>query len=438
MLVKQVNEDRTDDGNGGYQGVSAAHLSQLYTYLKSQYPEVEVIEEREPYLVIWCTGSVPEPPKLPFRIAGLQGVWLVSGRDSLPPEFTEDDIGSLAEVLELDDDLAEDIREYRLPKPSTLCRMMQEHFPDALGISFVNNRIRIELEELPIEEYRERLTTLPGRFQHTRILIMYYNGLLNTGREKHRGLKQPMPQKDDKQFDGLDYVAAQGYFQPGSMLCNSSGDIVSAGIQGRTHVGHISSRIEDTDIGLATLNDNVELRNRFLHLPGGPSKLLYSDTVRSDDYYMIDSLTTGRQGTLLLCKGKRAIEREQNGTSQVVVQLIFAASDPLAYTPNIRARCCGSALIRLVPKAGRGKKSATNERVTPCKQSTPNTPGLVELANDGEIGGFISCCELQEKTDKPLLICYAETTDSLIDAGWEVVKTAEKRKRTGSEDPSLD
>lgn len=152
-----------------------------------------------------------------------------------------------------------------------------------------------------------------------------------------------MPRIIDGQYDDSDYVAAQGTFQPGSMLCDDSGNMISAGVlvekddqrrltvsihcwqkeldeslekmgdpgffrvtQGKTHVGHVSSKLGTSDIGLATLNENVEFRNRFINIPGGPTQLLHSDKLKSNQVYMIDRFTTGRQGQLL-CKGKRII-----------------------------------------------------------------------------------------------------------------------------------
>jgi hypothetical protein len=189
-----------------------------------------MIDEMVPYLLIWCKESVPESSKRPFLIAGLLGVWLVHGRDNLPAEFTSGHLGNLGEVLELEDDLAEDIRKYHIPKTETLCRLKREHFPDALALSFVDHEILVELPEIPISEHGERLQKFPGRFGHDDgPSLFYYNGVRFTGQQNKR-LKQPMPQTIGGQCDDTDYVAAQGHFQPGSMLCDDSGDMVTAGI----------------------------------------------------------------------------------------------------------------------------------------------------------------------------------------------------------------
>lgn len=274
----QFEEFSWDDGNGGYKGVSAAHFGKLNTYLKMLYPEVQSIEERTPYLVIWCKDSVPESSNRPFLVAGLLGVWLVDGPDNLPIEFIGESLGNLNLVLELDKDLAEDIRKNHIPKTKTLCRLLREHFPEAQAVSFINNEILVELPVLSASEHGERLQKLFGQFGHSRLSLFYHNGFRITGQQNRR-LKQPMPQTNEGPCDDSDYVATRGNFQPGSMLCDDSGNMVSAGIlvekgeekrltvsvhcwqkeldeipekigdsqffhvtQDKTHVGHVSSR----------------------------------------------------------------------------------------------------------------------------------------------------------------------------------------------------
>ncbi|RFU35061.1 hypothetical protein B7463_g1299, partial [Scytalidium lignicola] len=186
----QFEEFTWDDGNGGYQGVSMANFKKLLEYLRNLYPQVQTIEERVPYLVIWCDGSIPEPSKRPFSIAGLLAEWLLSGKDNLPPAFIGDDIGNLGLILDIEDDLADDIRINHIPRTETLCRLVREHFPDALAISFIDNEILVELSELSVNEHIERLGTLPGRFRHTPVRILYRNGLRITGcQHKHKRSK---------------------------------------------------------------------------------------------------------------------------------------------------------------------------------------------------------------------------------------------------------
>jgi hypothetical protein len=157
--------------------------------------------------------------------------------------------------------------------------------------------------------------------------------------------------------------------------------------QGKTHV---SSRIGSTDIGLATLNDGIEFYNRFIDRPGKQTQLLHSNMLKSNSIYMMDSFTTGRQGGML-CKGKRVISQEERekrvdwvivgkqkdlpgaGTYMAIVQGIFATSEPI-----IRARCCGSPVVRLV-ETTRLLDGISGEPSTPSTKGTPDIRGSPTL-----------------------------------------------------------
>lgn len=506
----QFEEFTWEDGKGGYKMISAANLGKLLIYMKTHYPEVTKMDEMPPYLVIWCKETTSEPSKRPFLIGGLLGVWLTEGQ-SLPREFVGGYLGNLEIQLEIDDVYSQDIRPYHIPKTETLFQLMRKGFPDALAISFISNEIFVELPELPANEHVERLKTCPGWFAHEGPSLFYHNGLRITGNQNKR-LKQPMLETVDGQYDDSDYVAAQGSFQPGSMLCDDSGDMVTAGIlvkkgdeerltvsihcwqkeldkipekmgdgqsfrvtQGKTHVGHVSSRLGNTDIGLATLNNGVDFRNQFMEMPGEPIELLHSDKLTMDDVYMMDSFTTGRQGGML-CKGKRVITCEDKekrvdrfllgkpedlpdvGKYLVLTQGIFATSEPVANgEPIIRAGCCGSAVVQLekTTRQRKAKKSKSADKTkheagtgSPSKKDGSSSVAASELdakaseqgfVNSGKIGGFMHWSDLQGKNQGdniPRLLCYAEVTDPLIDAGWEVAKTTSKRKRSGSEEPA--
>lgn len=111
---------------------------------------------------------------------------------------------------------------------------------------------------------------------------------------------------------------------------------------------------------------------------------------------MIDNDATGCQGAML-CKGKTVISHKDE-----VVLGIFATSDCVAYgDPGIRARCCGSALVRL-------------------EKSTDDEWGLEK---SGEVGGFIVGLEVGEESGSdsiPRLLCYAEVSDGVIESGGRV------------------
>ncbi|OBT65830.1 hypothetical protein VE03_05439 [Pseudogymnoascus sp. 23342-1-I1] len=127
----------------------------------------------------------------------------------------------------------------------------------------------------------------------------------------------------------------------------------------------------------------------------GEGKLLQSDELVMDDVYMIDNDGTGCHGAML-CKGKTIISQ----TDEVVLG-VFATSDCVAYgDPDIRARCDGSALVRL-------------------KKGTEAEGGFEK---SGDIGGFIVGSEFEEKRASdnfPRLLCYAEVNDEVIEAGGD-------------------
>lgn len=232
--------------------------------------------------------------------------------------------------------------------------------------------------------------------------------------------------------------------------------------QSRTPVGYVSSRLGNSGIGLATLNDQIKFRNKFMDLPGGPVTLLPSDQLRANDYYAIDSFTTGRQGNLLY-KGKRVIIKEDKtrntdrtivelqadlpdeGKYMVIAQGIYATSEPMPNgEPFIRAGCCVSALIRLSKvsniKDGSVGTSTRGEVPAVMDQSTAPSPAIgkaagirgsrVEqrFAHAGELSGFMHWSDIREKhTITPSLFCYAEITDHLIEAGWRVAVRAKEQ-----------
>jgi hypothetical protein len=427
MASLQFEEFSYDDEKGGYTGCSMAMFSKINDYVIENFPVVNRIEERIPYMLIWCNETIPPPEERPFMIAGLLGVWLLMDGFE-PPELEMPDLGNLSELLDVED-LAEDLKIFNIPRTETLCTLMDRHFPYALAVSYLIDMILIELPEVPLSEHCQRLQELPGYFEHEGPALRYTNGLRSS--REHKRLIQPEPETLNGQCDDSDYVAADGYFQPGAMISDKSGNSVTAGIlvekgnetrmtvsihcwqkeldeipermgdpnvftikQGKSLVGYVSSRFGNTDIGLATLNPGVEFRNNFLDLPGAPKTLLHSDDLRLKDVFMIDSFSTGRQSSFQ-CQGKRVIKEEDKkkrqdpqlkgdhknllnaGTYNVLVQGAFATGDALVHgMPIVRDGCCGSAVVRLVKPQSK-KKDTSNAQVTPSKQATPShsTPG---------------------------------------------------------------
>ncbi|KFZ15360.1 hypothetical protein V502_05666 [Pseudogymnoascus sp. VKM F-4520 (FW-2644)] len=215
------------DKNGGYELIPAANILKVLTYLRTHYPEVSTtIDEMPPYLVIWCEETVLEPSKRPFLIGGLLAVWIVEGQ-SPPVELNLGFLGNLEMRLHLDDDLAEDIRKYHIPKTDTLRQLMRKGFPNALAVSFISNEIFVELPELPRHEHAARLKTYPGLFAHGGPMLFYYSGLLFRTQRNDRKLEEAKPHglegkllsSDMLKMDDIYVIDNEGTGCHGAMLC---------------------------------------------------------------------------------------------------------------------------------------------------------------------------------------------------------------------------
>ncbi|KAI2695030.1 hypothetical protein CBS147332_9464 [Penicillium roqueforti] len=226
-----------------------------------------------------------------------------------------------------------------------------QHFPEAAAISFIFNTIIVEFDEVDEDAWRERESG-PYRFPSR--------------------ISPPKPADlNTLVSDDSDYIAATGFFNPGAMICSDQEDAVSAGVlveksseqgltvachcwdrefderldhlgdpnhfrvlQANSRVGCVTERIDETDIGLAKLDDTVAFSNRFLDIETAAKVLIPFTGVKTGDKFFIDSFVTGRQR--LLCAGVR------------VLGCIYATNDTMITTvPQLRAGICGSVLVRL-------------------------------------------------------------------------------------------
>ncbi|KFY23263.1 hypothetical protein V493_05968 [Pseudogymnoascus sp. VKM F-4281 (FW-2241)] len=179
-----------------------------------------------PYLVIWCKEAIPESSKRPFLIGGLLGVWLVEGQD-LPLELNDSGyLGNLDKHLQIDDEYAEDLRPYHIPKTDTLRQLMRKGFPDALAISFISNEIFVELPKLPPNEHAKRLTEYSGWFAHDGPKLFYHNGFRITtqlnkqlGQPRRQALEGEMLGSDMLRMDDIYVIDDDETGCRGGMLC---------------------------------------------------------------------------------------------------------------------------------------------------------------------------------------------------------------------------
>jgi hypothetical protein len=136
--------------------------------------------DRLPYLVIFCNGQVPEPSRRPFLIAGLISIWITQGpEESDDCEPVEMDLGESGlehsyQRLELGQLL--DLKEYTLPKLQTLSAIRAVCFPTAIAISFIDDKLLIELPKMSEQAFRERLEASPEHLLNRDIILKFHNG----------------------------------------------------------------------------------------------------------------------------------------------------------------------------------------------------------------------------------------------------------------------
>lgn len=427
------------------ENVSAELRTALTEHMRTTY-NVGTMDICFPFLILYCKDSVPSPETRPFTIAGCIGVWLEEG-DNFPLELFPGNFSGqvLASTIEIDEYLASDLKPYRIPKKQTLLALASQHFPNASHISYISNRLVVELPKQSVDDYRNCLEHLPGTISNCSLRLAYHNGPQATTELKRS--KQSKPKYLDGVYDDVDYVQERGSFFPGTMLSSSEENSISAGILVRngtqerltvafhcwseeyiqsadklgdsahfkvtqgslnvgTNVGYVAERVGTTDIGLCKLLPDTMFENRFLELDAKAKTLLRSDDIKFGDVFHVAGLQQleclgirvraegGREKQLI---GSRE-SLPQPGMYVAVVQGIYATSAPEIYgKPQIRDGVCGSALVRAL-KAN----------------------GSENVLSDGGIGGFMHWSDLRAKSMEGTLLCFCDAVDELIDAGWSV------------------
>lgn len=331
--------------------ISSDHQDTLIKYLGDTY-NVSMVDISFSFLILYCEESVPSPEPRPFTIAGCIGVWLKVG-DDFPLELFPGNISGRipSPTIEIDEHLASDLAPYQIPKTETLLALASVYFPDAIYISFISNRLIIELPEQTQDDHCRLVDHLPGRISNCALNILYHNGPLVATELKTS--KQPESKYLTGVFDDVDYVQEKNNFFPGTMLRSTTGNSISAGIlvtkgdqkrltvafrrwseetaqfadefgnpscfrvtQGDvskgTDVGYVAARIGMTDIGLCKLLPDVIFENRFLGMDIMAKSLLHSCKINFGDRFYIDSRVVGLQQ--LMCLGirvKSGIGREK-------------------------------------------------------------------------------------------------------------------------------
>jgi hypothetical protein len=256
----------------------------------------------------------------------LAGVWL-NKDDPVPADLIVGDNGGKQGELVIDEDIATDLRAFHLPRVETL-RRISKYFPGCISVSFLAHQLIIEFERKEEKTWFQDLETLPEGIANSGVPVSYHNGPLVATELKQR--QRPQARHHDGEEDDTDYIESDGYFYPGAMLKADSGGQISAGIaiekgdktrvttafhcwdseneqslehlgnadyfkvrQGETHIGHVTDRISETDIGLMKIKDGINFNNRFLELDTVAETLMPTSQLSMNEDFVIDSFVTG-------------------------------------------------------------------------------------------------------------------------------------------------
>jgi hypothetical protein len=179
-------------------------------------------------LILVCEDKVPEPSEQPFLVAGLVGIWLIEGGNPAPDDTDLGEMGCADTLLQLQEELLSDLKLFVIPKAETLSKIMAWHYPDAIAISYVNDRIIVEFPERPWEDFVKKLGSLPGDIAYNEVQLQFHNGPIHT--QELARVKEPKPQTLNGEFDDTDYVQKSGGFTPGVILSSKSKTSIIAGV----------------------------------------------------------------------------------------------------------------------------------------------------------------------------------------------------------------
>ncbi|KAK2787428.1 hypothetical protein FQN53_005341 [Emmonsiellopsis sp. PD_33] len=432
---------------------------------------IEEITFNPPFLFVRSGETPPPVEERPFSIAGCVAVWL--GPKDVMPEVHPGTLGEMDDrenFAEVDEELSKELVPGQMPDPHVLFDAIRGPFPDAIAVTMIYDTIVVEFEEVDAAVWLERCLSLPMAFKNLDFGLQYSNGPLANTECKCLTRPLPLPQKLDALVaDDTDYVKDKGYFCPGTMLGSTEGSTITSGIevqkgnetrvlaalhawddesrkkknlggagdlvvlQGKTRVGYLDQRIDDTNMALIKVDDDVKFKNQFLDIDCVPQKLVRSTNISFKDTFYIDSFVTGRQhlrgaGVRAYRTGVRGRDIiKGNGTAEggpppdtyvvvgqnepttlsakptglegdnVSLVRVFATNAPeILHRPVIRAGICGSVIVR-------------------------NLSGAQKVLDKGEICGVMHWADLAKYESDSKLYCFADVMDPLIDVGWECV-----------------
>ena len=464
--------------------LSNEHLDALANYLTEHYGAV-AIEISLPFLIIECAPNLPPESERPFSVAGAISIWAKPGDFKL--SFSLIGERGRGPRLALSEKLATDLQQMESPDPETLLALARAHFEDAIAISYLWDRVLVELPTQSNKEFLDSLDNLPDAFTNAAVNLDFHNGPLPFT-ERKRLVKPDAADAADLEgpstvADTSDYVKHCGAFYPGSMIRAVDGDgqdlgSVSAGIlvekgymrrltvsyhcweplvtknpekfgsadiefckilQGEpgTNVGFVHERIRNTDIALAKLLPSVQFQNAFMEIEAQVKRLLPSSEISIGDEFLIDSFVTGKQR--LRCLGSRfRLARKANARSQPTLK---GPEDLLPPDDNIyislRQGIYASNKDN-IPGHPKIRAAVCGAALLRCSQYSNRQRDLDSVLKDGEVAGIMHFADLQSKGQLDTFLCYADSFDDLAAEGWKVVQTKEKRDLPSDEDEDAD
>ncbi|KAK4161146.1 hypothetical protein QBC43DRAFT_218323 [Cladorrhinum sp. PSN259] len=183
-----------------------------------------------------------------------------------------------------------------------------------------------------------------------------------------------------------------------------------------TPIGYVRERIGLTDIVLIKMDGGIDFNNNFMEFEATAKKILPSVDIKRNDLFFMDGFTRGKQQ--LLARGRRVTfktkviqmpdgsNRPQKFQPQKHLdfeQGIYASTTPTMVRsdqPRLRARCCGSVLVRALKAGDRG----------PRKQTL-----MV-----GEVAKIFHWADGGDPDNAGYYLCTADSFDDLAKEGWSV------------------
>lgn len=256
--------------------------------------------------------------------------------------------------------------------------MTSQYFPNVTHISYISNRLVVELPEQSINDYYNSLEHLPRRLSNCNLELAYHNGPQATTGLKRS--KQSKPKYLDGVYEDVDYVQGRCSFFSGTMLSSSEENCISAGILGSkgnqncltvafrcwseeykpsadklgdsayfkimqgslnvgANVGNVAERVGTSNIGLYKLLPDITFENRFLEFDVTAKTLLRSDDIKFGDAFQIDSFVAGLQQ--IECLGIRA--RAEGGRGKQLNGKKEGLPQPEVYVASVQGICATSA-----------------------------------------------------------------------------------------------